>query len=249
MTLPRTINPGAFVYVEKAGDPGELVQHVHRAFRDQYERYTEAVEEKYQDLVENLNDVVFMTDANSTMTYLSPVVEQVSGYHPSEIIDRLFTDFVYAQDIPELIESFQKTLSGVIEPSELRVLDKEGEIHWLRRSSRPIVKDDQIVGLRGILTEITDQKQVEQDLRQAKEEAEKADQAKSEFLATMSHELRTPLNIIIGYTNLLLEETFGTLKSEQKTTLRQIETNGKGLLELISSVLNLSRLQAGCPFG
>ena len=238
------VNLGAFAYVEKGNDPGELVRHIHRAFRDQYERYTEDLEEKYQDLVENLNDVVFITDENGRMTYLSPVVEQLSGYHPSEIIDRPFTDFIHTEDLPELVESFQKTLNGTIEPSEFRVIDKKGEVHWMRSSSRPILKEQRVVGLRGILTEITDHKRVERDLRHAKEEAEKADRAKSEFLSTMSHELRTPLNIILGYTDLLLEETFGALKHDQATTLQRIGANGKELLTLISSVLDLSRLQA-----
>jgi signal transduction histidine kinase len=88
-------------------------------------------------------------------------------------------------------------------------------------------------------------KRAAEALLRAKEEAEAADRAKTEFLATMSHELRTPLNTIWGYTQLFLSEALGALTSDQLEVLRRVDKNAKELLDLISAVLDVSRLEAG----
>ncbi|MGE0680762.1 MAG: sensor histidine kinase [Candidatus Binatia bacterium] len=80
---------------------------------------------------------------------------------------------------------------------------------------------------------------------EAKESAEAANQTKSEFLAMMSHELRTPLNIVIGYADLLSEHTFGPLTDEQAETLKRLRRNAHELYELITAMLDLSRLESG----
>ncbi|MGH9427661.1 MAG: sensor histidine kinase, partial [Terriglobia bacterium] len=77
------------------------------------------------------------------------------------------------------------------------------------------------------------------------EQAESANRLKSDFLATVSHELRTPLHIILGYKDLLLEQTFGPLTADQVTTLRRLERSAQDLLELINSTLQVGRLETG----
>jgi PAS domain S-box-containing protein len=125
----------------------------------------EAAEEKYRALVENLNDVVFTIDPQGIVTYISPVIEKIIGYTPDEIVGQHFSRFMHPQDLPGLILSFQHSMEGRIEPFEFRVIDKSDRIHHVRSSSRLILKDNQKLGLSGIITDITKRKQSEEALR------------------------------------------------------------------------------------
>ncbi|MFI5383312.1 MAG: histidine kinase dimerization/phospho-acceptor domain-containing protein [Methanosarcina thermophila] len=113
-------------------------------------------------------------------------------------------------------------------------------------SAIPIKNEDgKITGILKTGLDITTHRRSEEKLLQAKLEAEAANNTKSEFLANMSHELRTPLNSIIGFSDILLEKTFGELNEKQYKYVRNISTSGKHLLMLINDILDLSKVEAG----
>ncbi|MCJ7663995.1 MAG: PAS domain S-box protein, partial [Desulfobacterales bacterium] len=127
-------------------------------------------EEKYRDLVENINDILYATDENGTVTYISPTIEFLSGYTPSEIIGHPFSEFVYQEDLPLAREEFQEVVSGQVKAHEYRMVNKSGVVRWVRTSSRPLSREARFLGLRGIMTDITDRKQAEKDLRHSYQE-------------------------------------------------------------------------------
>lgn len=128
---------------------------------------------------------------------------------------------------------------------EMRVRRSDGEYIWLMDRMVSAEKDEQgRMEYLGVMTDITERKLNEYELILARNRAEEANQAKSEFLSNMSHELRTPLNSVIGFTNILLKNSEG-MTPKHITYLERILANGKHLLLLINEILDLSKIEAG----
>lgn len=129
--------------------------------------------EHYRQLVEEVNDVAFILDRSGTIQYISPAMEPLSGYRPDEIVGRNFAEFIDPADLPALAASFARTLAGQTEPSEFRVRTRDGGTRWVRSHSRPFKDGAEVVGVRGSVSDITDRKQAEEELRRARDELER----------------------------------------------------------------------------
>jgi PAS domain S-box-containing protein len=128
-------------------------------------------EEQYRDLVENLSDALFKTDIKGLVIYISPIVETIIGFKPEEIIGKHFSGFFHPDDLPLIVERFQKRISGEdSEPAEIRSFHKSGKVIWIRSSSSQYVRNGVISGVQGVLTDITIRKEAEEALRESEEQ-------------------------------------------------------------------------------
>ena len=116
-------------------------------------------EEKYRSLVENLNDAVFRVSKDLTILYVSPVIFMICGYTPEELIGKPIFEIVHSEDHSYILKRIEDIIDGIVEPSEYRLVGKNGNIVWVWSSSRPIMRNGQVVGLQGVLTDITKDKE------------------------------------------------------------------------------------------
>jgi PAS domain S-box-containing protein len=194
-------------------------------------------EEKYRVLVENLTDVIFTLNAEGKFIYISPAIEKYTGFTAEQVIGKSFIDFIFPDDLPGLMASFQRSLNGQMEPYDFRVNDTNGRIHYVHTSTKLLIVNDKPVGLTGIMSDITQRKKDEEELLKAKEMAEESNRLKSAFLATMNHELRTPLNHILGFSDLMRS---GSNRENITDYADIIYKSSQNLLEIIEGILELA---------
>lgn len=155
-------------------------------------------EERFRNFVENINEVIFAIDLDQCFTYVSPVVKDVLGYQPEEILGKSVINYIFKEDVPFVVQNLLQVLNGTLGPTEYRVVDKTGKIRWVRSSSRPISVDGEVVGIQGVLTEVTERKSLEGQVRQAQ---------KLESLGTLAggiaHDFNNILGIVMGHAGLL----------------------------------------------
>ncbi|MGQ7869438.1 PAS domain S-box protein [Sunxiuqinia sp. sy24] len=199
-------------------------------------------QEKYQNLVESINDIIYELDEDWNFSYVSPSVEAITGYSPDFYLGKHFMTVVSPTNVSRMQQEFDLFLNAPDSvPFDFQPNTKHKQEVWLRISVHPKMEKGSMSGLRGIAIDITKQKATEAELIHAKEKAEQANNLKSAFLATMSHELRTPLNAIIGFSQLMDD----SISKEDLLEMGKIIYNsGNHLLSIIESILDLTMLQS-----
>ncbi|MGB4065431.1 MAG: PAS domain S-box protein [Azonexus sp.] len=224
-------------------------------------------EAHYRLLTEDVQDVVWKTDSNFIITYISPSDERIRGFRPDEVIGQhifsLFNEEGRAT-VSSIMQQRQEMLQqgvplGSITFEALHRC-KDGHLVWGEILSKPEIDiTGKIIGYHGITREITERKNTEAELRRhrdhleelveqrtaalsiAKEAAEAASRAKSTFLANMSHELRTPMNAIMGMTGLALRNATDPKLRDQLAKVTQASHH---LLQVINDILDISKIEA-----
>src|SRR5262249_48666713 len=198
----------------------------------------------------SIGDAVIATDLSGALTFLNPVAETLTGWPARDAVGRPLSE-VFRIINEHSRQPAQNPLARVLREgvvvglaNHTVLLARDGREVPIADSGAPIRDaSGQVQGMVMVFRDVTTSKQVEAALRHAKEAAEAADRAKSEFLATVSHELRTPLYIILSYTDFLAQGEFGPLAPEQHQPLQAIKRSAGELYELIIGMLDLGQLE------
>ncbi|NJL35298.1 MAG: PAS domain-containing protein [Leptolyngbyaceae cyanobacterium SM1_4_3] len=212
-------------------------------------------EARFRSLIANIPGAVFrcVQEPNWKTEFISDVIEEISGYPASDFVDdrvRSFASIEHAEDTPRIHQLVQQSLQQRQPYSvEYRIIRADGEIRWVYEKGQGVWDGaGNLLWLDGIIFDVSELKQAEEELilknaalEQARWEAETANRAKSDFLATMSHEIRTPMNAVIGMAELLLHTN---PTPQQQDFIATIRNSGEALLSIINDILDFSKIES-----
>ncbi len=198
-------------------------------------------EEKYRDLVENMNEVIFIVDKSGFLAYVSPAVESILGYTPSEIIGKSIQEIIHKEDLQFVMARFQKALSGIKIPTEYRVYKKSGEVCWVYSSSNPIFDEKGVCGIQCLLTNIDDRKRAEEEKKGLEKKLLRSQKMEAIGLLAggVAHDLNNVLSGVINYPELLLMNL--PAESPMKKSLQVIMNSGLKAAAIVQDLLDLAR--------
>ena len=192
-------------------------------------------------LMEQAADGILIADPQGRFVDANPAVCELLGYTRDEVLQLHVRDTYAADEVDVADRRLAELHDRKPLRFERRMRRKDGTFVPVEINAKMFADGR----TQAIVRDVSERKRVEQELRQAKLLAESADHARSAFLASMSHELRTPLNAIIGFSELLEDQTGGPLTERQQKYVRNILLSGRHLLDLITGVLDLAKVEAG----
>jgi PAS domain S-box-containing protein len=200
-------------------------------------------EARYRTLIESSNDGISIVKGSMHIFVNRRFLEMFGYTKPEEIIGKKISEVVHPDDLKQVMTYNRIRESGGDVPSnyEFRGVRKDGTYIDIEASITSTVFYEETVSLV-FLRDITNRKQIERELRNAKEAAEVANRIKSEFIANMSHEIRTPMNAVIGLTELVLDTD---LSKEQRDNLELVLQSSGLLLDFINTILDFSKFESG----
>ncbi|MEQ8224470.1 MAG: PocR ligand-binding domain-containing protein [Candidatus Eremiobacterota bacterium] len=167
------LNAGAEDYILKPVNMSLLLHKIKKSLKEKkLKEENKLLSEKnytHRTLIENINDVIFSVDMEGNVTYISSVIERISKYNVQDFTGKHISKFIHPDDLPAVLERYRLIFEGEMTPYEYRLIDKDGGIIHIRSYSRPLYKDGIATGVTGLLTDITERKEVEKTLRESEE--------------------------------------------------------------------------------
>jgi PAS domain S-box-containing protein len=207
-----------------------------------------ASELRFRSVVQSANDAIVLADDQGKIIFWNHGAERIFGYSEDEVLNAPLEVLMP----PHYREAHRLGLQRLRSTGKAKLIGRTLEMEGLRKDGSEFPLELSLATwitaegtfFTGILRDISDRRRAD-DLRRAKEEAEQATRAKSQFVAGISHELRTPLHAIIGFTSILLQNKSGNLNQRDTDLLQRVLINARDQLGLIDSILDLSKVEAG----
>jgi cell cycle sensor histidine kinase DivJ len=216
-----------------------------------------AEEDRYRLLARNITDVITRHGRNGALLFVSPTAESLFGVKPGELTGHGLFDRVHVGDRPAYLTALaDSAMHGEVRSVEFRIRrggdaqSQGGQFVWVEMRCRPF--DGAAASANGaerevvaVLRDVSDRKTQERAIEIARAESERANAAKSRFLATMSHELRTPLNAIIGFSEMMTDDSIVLDAARKREYAKVINDSGRHLLSVVNGILDMSKMETG----
>ena len=217
------------------------------AERKHAEALLQESEARYRQIVESASDIIYRTDSLGFFTYVNPTAYLLMGFKTdAEVLGRHFTELASPNARIRLKRYYERQyLKGETNTYyEFPVFTANGQEIWLGQNVQIIREHGKIIGFQAVARNINDIKQAQDALAIARDQALEASRLKSKLLASVSHELRTPLSGILGYAELLHDDSFGPLKDDQKNAVGNIIQSANYLATMINELLDEAQIEA-----
>ncbi|MBZ0200609.1 MAG: PAS domain S-box protein, partial [Ignavibacteriaceae bacterium] len=203
-------------------------------------------EERLKMLFNTSIEGICLTDVDENIILVNPRMEEMLEYKGGELLGINFISLVSSDETDDQIKMIKNRKLGKAEVYERQLIKKSGAPFWVLISGSPVKNSEgKYNGSFGMLVDITERKNMMEELVGAKDKAEASDRIKSEFLAQMSHEIRTPLNVITSNISLLQEEIEDVINDDLRQLFNAIGRSTRRIIRTVDLILNISELQAG----
>lgn len=210
-------------------------------------------EEKYRNITENIDDFLFTFEKiskNLRPVFCTSSIQKISGYTQIDFLadSRLMLKIIHPDDFqifkPKLVNLLKSRIQNSGE-FEFRIINKHGNIVWVRTKLNVIrIGAGRIQKIYGLVSDITFRKRAEEELKKSTQNLLKLNETKDRFISIISHDLRTPFSSILGFTDLLINDTELT-EEEKRQYVLYIQESSHSMLSLVNSLLDWTRLQTG----
>jgi two-component system cell cycle sensor histidine kinase/response regulator CckA len=194
-------------------------------------------EEKYRSLVQDINDIMYSATVRGFITFVNPAAERVSEYRLAEIVGRSFRRFILPEDYAAVMENHRRALLGRAESLECRILTKSRETRWVRFQSLPVMRGAQLVGVQGMMVDITERRSLEERFLQAQKM-----EAVGRLAGGVAHDFNNMLMVIQGFSDITAKSL--SADDKRQAYIGEIRKATERAAALTQQLLTFSRRQA-----